>query len=129
MTESLHLDTHIVMWLYTGKRQKIPAAVSRQLEYHALRISPMVRLELEYMVEIGRLVDPPTDVIRELSSSIGLELDDQPFQRVAEIAADCSFTRDAFDRVITAQAIAARARLVTADERIRSARPDVALWD
>lgn len=129
MIPTLHLDTHVVMWLYAGAHKKIASTASERLKSDSLRISPMVRLELAYLAKIGRVTDPPERILRELENSIGLYLDDQPFDRVADIAARTAFTRDPFDRVIAAQAIAARARLVTKDERIRAALPDVALWD
>lgn len=125
----VHLDTHVVVWLYTGAHQKLRPAAADALNRGLLRVSPMVRLELAYLAEIGRLLVPPERVLRELENSIGLYLDDQPFDRVADIAAGLTFARDPFDRIITAQAIAAKAHLVTADERIRAAYPDLVLWE
>lgn len=129
MTVPLHLDTHVVVWIAGDKLMRLPASTRELIAEMPLRISPMVRLELAYLSEIGRITESAETVIGQLTSSVGLEIDDQPFRRVADIAADCSFTRDPFDRVITAQAIAAGTRLITSDERIRAARPDIALWD
>lgn len=129
MIPTLHLDTHAVLWLYARQHRRFPPATRARLNTDALRCSPMVRLELAYLVEIGRATDPPERVFADLAGSVGLAIDDQPFDRVADIAARTTFTRDPFDRVIAAQAIAAGVRLVTKDERIRAALPDVAMWD
>ncbi len=129
MISVLHLDTHVVVWLASGQHKKVPPPLRARLSTDILRISPMVRLELSYLYEVGRIAKQPDAALAELSASIGLNMDDQPFDRVADIAARTTFTRDPFDRVIAAQAIAAGAPLATKNEHIRAALPDLAVWD
>jgi PIN domain nuclease of toxin-antitoxin system len=47
---------------------------------------------------------------------------------LGQAAADLSWTRDPFDRLISAHAIVANAPLITADETIR-ANLSLAIWD
>ncbi|MGB4777042.1 type II toxin-antitoxin system VapC family toxin [Microbacterium sp.] len=126
---TLHLDTHVVVWLYAGEHSRFPAALRDRLNAESLRISPTVRLELSYLHEIGRIAVSPDRILAELSSSIGLDEDTEGFARVVDIAQTMTFTRDPFDRMIAAQAAAAGAGLVTKDERIAAAQPALAVWD
>ncbi len=129
MTQRLHLDTHVVVWLYAGLHDRFPASLRERLNEASLRFSPMVRLELGYLHEIGRIVDEPRRILAELATAMGLVEDAQPFGRVVDLAERMTFTRDPFDRIIVAQALAARDLLVTKDERILAAHPDQAIWD
>ncbi|MFT3835172.1 MAG: PIN domain-containing protein [Micropruina sp.] len=129
MTQRLHLDTHVVVWLYAGLHDRFPASLRERLNEGSLRFSPMVRLELGYLHEIGRIVDEPRRILAELATAMGLVEDAQPFGRVVDLAERMTFTRDPVDRIIVAQALAARDLLVTKDERILAAHPDQAIWD
>lgn len=125
----IHLDTHVVVWLYAGLHDRIPAPLRERLEVEPLAVSPMVRLELAFLNEIGRLVESPAAVLDELQRAIGLSADETSYVDVAAVAAGqrLAFTRDPFDRVIAAQAIAARAALATKDELLRK-NLDLAVW-
>lgn len=112
----IHLDTHIVAWLYAKvDRERIPATVRARIASDTLAISPMVMLELGLLHEIGRLTDPPERILDELARAIGVRTDRSSFADVAAAAVALTFTRDPFDRLIGAQAIIAGASLVTAD--------------
>lgn len=125
----IHLDTHVVVWLYTKKdHSRIPVSLRNRLEAEPLAISPAVRLELAFLAEIGRLVDQPGRVIGELKRAIGLRVDDTPFDLVAETACGLTFTRNPFDRLIAAQATCAGAELATKDGVLRE-HLDNAVWD
>jgi PIN domain nuclease of toxin-antitoxin system len=125
----LHLDTHVLLWMYAGEHDRFPAALRDRLNSESLRFSPMVRLELTYLYEIGKVLEPPGPIITELAASVGLSEDDQPFSRIISVAQRMTFTRDPFDRIIMAQALVARSMLVTKDERILRARPKETVWD
>ncbi|QDP98322.1 type II toxin-antitoxin system VapC family toxin [Microlunatus elymi] len=129
MKRTLQLDTHVVVWLYAGEHDRFPDALRARLNADDLRISPMVRIELTYLHEIGRINDTPDRIVGELATAVGLAEDAQSFSRVIEVAQRESFTRDPFDRIIVAQALAAHDQLATKDERILAAYPDNALWD
>lgn len=125
---SLHLDTHVVVWLAAGEARRIPEATRARLAVEPLRVSPMVKLELAYLREIGRITASADEILAELGRSIGLATDGTPFIDVVAAATRLGFTRDAFDRLILAQATAVGAQLVTKDERMRAADPARTLW-
>lgn len=124
----VHLDTHVVVWLYTDPLRAWPMRVQQVLESAALWHAPMVRLELQYLHEIGRLRVPPAVLLADLLDSVGLRECPQPFSRVVSLAESIGWTRDVFDRLIVAQAMAAGARLISRDGVIREHFGQV-LWD
>jgi len=123
----IHLDTHVVAWLFAGEVERMPAAVRRHLERESLAISPMVELELQYLFEIRRTTQPGALVVRDLASRIGLTLADSSFSRVVDSAAQLTWTRDPFDRLIVGHALADGVRLLTRDDVIRK-HCRAALW-
>jgi PIN domain nuclease of toxin-antitoxin system len=80
----------------------------------------MVELELQFLFEIGRTGQPGAVVVGDLKDRIGLAVSDVPFPAVATVAAQLSWTRDPFDRLIVAQAMAEQATLLTRDKVIRA---------
>lgn len=114
-----YLDTHVVAWLYGGKRAKLSVSARRHIDADSdLRISPIVELELEYMFEIGRARSGAQEVLTRLEVELGLQVCRLPFPQVIRAAGEERWTRDPFDRIIVAQAKANGAGLVTSDERI-----------
>lgn len=87
----------------------------------------MVRLELAYLHEIGRVSVPPAPVLDELGAQLGLVQCQTPFAAVVLQAEAQTWTRDPFDRLIVAQAMVNNADLVTKDQAIRDHYPR-ALW-
>lgn len=125
---ALYLDTHVAIWLRQGAIERLPGSVRRQLDGDSpLRVSPMVLFELDVLHEIRRLRESSTSVIGGLARDLGVTVCGLPFAAVAAAASEVTWTRDPFDRLIVAQAIAARARLVTRDRRIRR-HSTVAYW-
>ena len=83
-----------------------------------VRISPMVLFECELLMESGRIPEPGAALLEGLREEIGLELSSAPFPVIVDKARSFAWTRDPFDRLIVANAMADGARLVTADEAI-----------
>lgn len=128
----IHLDTHVVCWLYGGEVERLSADAYASIEQAAheqgrLAISPMVELELAYLQEIGRLLVDPSLVVGTLANDLGLTVSQTPFPTVVARAQGLAWTRDPFDRLIAGQAQADGARLVTKDKHIL-ARFAPALW-
>ena len=113
----IHLDTHIVSWLYAGKRSKLPRTSWRLIENNELVISPMVLLELEYLQERERSPDPDR-VVALIEDTLGLRLSTASHLAVVRAARPLSWCPDPFDRLIVGNAIADGAKLLTADTRI-----------
>jgi PIN domain nuclease of toxin-antitoxin system len=117
----------VVAWLFDQSR-RLPGAVQRRLNREQLAISPFVKLELAYMHEIGRASLPAEAVIDELSGRLELVLADVAASAVCDAAVGLSWTRDPFDRLIAAHALASRLTLITRDERMRRHLP-LAWWE
>lgn len=115
----VHLDTHVVCWLYMGRADLLSPAAHEAIEHSTLAVSPMVGLEIQYLREVGRLRYGARRVLTALRRDLGVALSDVPFPVVAARAAVLVWTRDPFDRLIAGEALAARARLVTRDDRLR----------
>ena len=117
----IYLDTHVVAWLYgmQSKSDRLSKQASDAIESaDDIRISPIVRLELKYLHEIGRIADPPLLVLDAIQVPLGLNICDAPFPAVVREAEAQTWTRDPFDRVIVAQASLHGAPLITKDEHM-----------
>lgn len=123
----IHLDTHVVCWLYAGRVDLLSPAACDAIERDTLAISPMVGLEIQYLREIGRIRQGPGRILGTLRRDLGLALSDLPFAAVAARARTLAWTRDPFDRLIAAQAALGRARLLTRDDLVRR-HFRLALW-
>ena len=124
----MHLDTHVLVWLYSGAAHKVPAALRRKMAIEAPIVSPMAAMELQLLFEIGRVREPARVVLDDLESRIGLTLSPTAFAAATAAALGLSWTRDPFDRLIVGTALAAGAELATTDTTIRANFP-LAVWD
>lgn len=116
-----YLDTHVVFWLYgegAGARLTDRARTAL-LEAPELRISPMVRLELQYLREAQRIGVGPAPILDELGAPVGPVVCSAAFEAVVREAERHSWTRDPFDRLVVAQAALHDAPLITKDASIR----------
>ena len=126
--ESLvYLDTHVVVWLYDALTDRLSQAAAEAIEENDVVISWMVELELQFLHEIGRLRVKPAEIIRHLSTQIGLRLSDAGLERIVRTAAGMDWTRDVFDRLIAAESAAMDVPLVTKDGTIR-AHHKLSIW-
>jgi PIN domain nuclease of toxin-antitoxin system len=124
----IFLDTHVVAWLYAGDVERIPQVTRSMIDRSGLWISPIVMLELGYLKEIGRLTVAGDRIVETLVDTINLKICDFPFVAVAKAAMSQSWTRDPFDRLITAQASLRDMPLITKDRAIH-ANFTKARWD
>jgi PIN domain nuclease of toxin-antitoxin system len=124
MAGLIYLDTHVVAWLHGLGPSSLSARATELIEAaEQLRCSPMVRLELEYLMEVGRTTAPAAEVLDALNAATGLVLCDAPFPAVVRAAESFRWTRDPFDRLIAAQASLFDAPLVTKDELLHRHYP------
>lgn len=115
----IYLDTHVVLWLYLRRGQGLSDRARRLIEYEPeILVSPMVLLEVDYLHEIGRITLGSAPVFEYLHQQIGLQACKKSFIDVIQTASQLTWTRDPFDRVITAQAAVERNRLITKDSII-----------
>ena len=125
--EVVHLDTHVVCWLYEGRTELLSPRAAEAIERGRLFVSPIVDLELQFLHQIGRISKGPEPILRALADDLGLQVEAAAFARIATQARGLGWTRDPFDRLIVAQAGLARAGLVSKDRLIRRHYP-AALW-
>ena len=114
----IYLDTHVVIWLYLGDATLFSPKAKKLIEENELTVSPIVLLELQYLHEIGRLLAAPGVLYENLASTIMLSICNLPFGRIITESMTQTWTRDPFDRIITAHAIAGDAVLLTKDSTI-----------
>jgi PIN domain nuclease of toxin-antitoxin system len=98
-----------------------------RMEQEEVRVSPIALLELSLLHEIGRIGMEPLDILRDLSSHFGATLCDKPFEDVALAATWLKFSRDPFDRLLCAHALAGGGDLLTKDEYLLKNFPN-AVW-
>lgn len=113
------VDTHVVAWLFAGMRQKFPQGVQDLIETSDLAVSPIIEVELAYLNEIGRIKAEPAAILGDLAARIGLTVAQIPFGQVCAEAVAVTWTRDPFDRLQSAHAIAKSLPLLTKDTLIR----------
>jgi len=63
MESIVYLDTHIVIWLYATRLDLLSKKALQLIGKKELLISPIVRLELEYLNELGRITEKPEIII------------------------------------------------------------------
>ncbi len=122
----IYLDTHVVVWLYSGDSTLFSPKAKNLIEENELIISPIVFLELQYLHEIGRLLVAPGVLYENLAGTIMLTTCNLPFGRIITESMTQTWTRDPFDRIITAHAIAGDAVLLTKDGTILQNCPKAA---
>jgi len=114
----IFLDTHIVVWLYAGLTGKLSARAVKMIEQHELYIANIVKLELQYLYEIGRLTETPDIILADLRQTIGLKVHSVKMKSVFDTALMQTWTRDVFDRLITSEAIERDVFFITKDKKI-----------
>lgn len=125
----IHLDTQVALWLYYRLDRQISRAAKAQLARAGdLRLSPLVVVEIEILIEIGRVKLRTADLLlHDLQERLDLELSDASAAAVAQAACRFAWTRDPFDRLIVANAMVDGAKLITADQVILR-HFDQAIW-
>jgi len=119
--EALYLDTHVVIWLRQKELEKFSKKALENIEEtDTLLVSPMVELELKFLQEIGRIDDTPYNIIGDLNAMIGLKIDEISLSEIIQKGMLIQWTRDPFDRLIVAQAMAKSYPLLTKDDKILS---------
>jgi len=108
------LDTNALLWLETGHaRARSLAKVSSRLY-----VSPATLLEIQFLVELGKVRLKGSSSARALASDERWTVDEPPASAWFDEAHDLPWTRDPFDRLIVAHALARRWRLATGDTKL-----------
>jgi len=116
--ETVYLDTHIVVWLFYGFLDNISDVAKNHINENEIVISPIVLLELQYLLEKKKISHDFNKIYKTLSTNIGLKISNSIFQDVINQAISLKFTSDPFDRIIVAEARLNNCKLVTKDSII-----------
>ncbi len=114
----IFLDTNAVIYLYSGAEIFSDAAI-KLIEANDCFISPMVKLELQYLREVGRSKVEAKAVLTALHRAIGLQVHPLSLDSIVDTALQASWTRDPFDRIITSHAKSLDKYLITSDAIIQ----------
>jgi PIN domain nuclease of toxin-antitoxin system len=128
------LDTHVVVWWVSGSGRlsvRAKRAIDQGLRRSPAIVSTISLLEIATAVRRGRLeLNSPLDQwLTDLRALPDLQF--QPVSaEIAELAGsfDEATPGDPTDRIIMATALILRAKLVTADERLRESPIVVTVW-
>jgi PIN domain nuclease of toxin-antitoxin system len=118
MAKEAYLDTHLVIWLYSGNLDLISQKAKDIIETHELLYSPIIKLEIQYLKEIKKIKEGPKKIIESLKSEIGLKESKIDFAKIVDASIKLTWTRDPFDRLIISNALVTNSILLTKDENI-----------
>ena len=107
------LDTNALIWLHKGDRRTRPLDKTT-----TLYASPASLLELQVLIEAGRLRLRGRASVDQLMSDARWLLDDPPSADWFSRAVGIGWTRDPFDRLIVAHADLRGWRLATGDAQL-----------
>jgi PIN domain nuclease of toxin-antitoxin system len=108
------LDTSAVLWVWRRHPRARPLLRSQRRIY----ISPASLLELQILVEAGRLRLRAGGSLRDLAVSDRWLLDDPPSAAWFARALDVGWTRDPFDRLLVGHAALRGWRVATGDAEL-----------
>jgi len=112
------LDTHAAVFLWEGRVEAFGAGARQLLERAALFVSPLVRLELAFLKEVGKIKVEPDLIVGTLLADLGVTVAKDPLESLIPLAMPLGWTRDPFDRLLVATAILHRAPFVTRERGI-----------
>jgi PIN domain nuclease of toxin-antitoxin system len=119
MESVIFLDTHAAIWLYSGQLNLFKPGVLQLINEKQVCISHIVRLEMKYLNEVGRINQKPDVIIDALIDEIDLVFSDNSIERILGQAIHLDFTRDPFDRIIVADACLNNSYLISKDQNIK----------
>lgn len=116
----IHIDTHIAIWLFNAETERLSAAATATLSENLIGYSPMIRHELDLLEQRDRLPAPSASaILRYLGTAFAARESGLAFDTIIDASQPLVWTRDPFDRLIVATAIAEGVPLITADRDIR----------
>ena len=113
------IDTHVLIWLFSGNEEEFSLTAKKAIEEHELFISPMSLLEIDYLYEIGKIEKNSPHIFSDLNQRLGIEIADDFFYKITRQATKIHWTRDPFDRVIVSHSALHDLPLITRDKHIR----------
>lgn len=113
---TVHVDTNVVVRLFRRQHARITRRAQKAIE-RGFILSPIVRLELEILRDKERL--PSADaVVSAIAQTLPISMADTALDAIVAYAEGLAWSRDPFDRLIVAAALADGRRLVTSDTQV-----------
>lgn len=112
------LDTNAIIWIAQAHRRARPLQA-----FVRMHISPASLLEIQFLVETGRLRFKDAASVEAVAADSRWRLDEPPAGPWFAAACEFGWTRDPFDRLIAAHARMRRWKLATADEHLLEQLP------
>lgn len=116
-TMSVLIDTHILLWILSGSKRLKEVSWIKKYPYWTL--SPVSLLEIQFLVEVGRLVLDFPAILQKLREDNRFKIDDLSLEEVCLAALNISWTRDPFDRLLVAHSQVRSLPFGTRDKLIR----------
>lgn len=112
------LDTHFLVWILT-ENQRLESYPTLGT-YQPWGVSPVALLELQYLTEIGRIELKTMAFLKALGGDARFVIDEIPLLMLIRHALPLSWTRDPFDRLLSAHSTARDVPLCTVDRNLQS---------
>ena len=110
------LDTNALIWLLAGHKRADVLARTRERLY----LSPVSMLELQFLLEVGRLKLESGRTLADVVNDPRWTLDNPSSDVLFGAALDLSWTRDPFDRLLVAHMRCRRWTLATGDRMLQT---------
>lgn len=114
----LFLDTHVLVWLFERKKSPFSKNALDLLNQSDLYFPSISFLEINFLKESGKSNFDAENLLDDLLSNINLAFAHSNSLEQSKIAGTLSWTRDPFDRMIVAEAVLNKAKLLTKDRLI-----------
>jgi PIN domain nuclease of toxin-antitoxin system len=112
------LDTHSAVFLWEGRTDVWDTASLDLIQKAVLYISPLTRLELKYLKEVGKIKVSPDEILGGLIADCGVVQLNTNIAEVVSYAMNLDWTRDPFDRLLSATALLHDIAFITKDRKI-----------
>ena len=111
------LDTHFLLWIVLQAPRLDEFTWLER--YRPWGVSPVSLLEIQFLAEVGKLEADMPAFTSALLNDRRFLLDEISLLDVVRRALDMTWTRDPFDRLLSAHSAARRVALVTLDRTLR----------
>lgn len=123
---AIYLDTHLLVWLYSGEKHLVSDNALELIERHELFTGEVNILELEYLHEVGRIATNALEIYNDLATTLDLKLCNNSSKTIMK-SLELKWTRDPFDRIMVANCTISGLPLITKD-RVIHKHCDLAKW-
>lgn len=115
------LDTHFLLWIvYESPKLRRYRWIERYLPWS---ISPVTFMEIRYLVESGSLRTDVDRLVESLSEDDRFLLDEPALSAVIRHAVGIGWTRDVFDRLLSAHSLARNLHFCSVDRLVQEHHP------